>query len=98
VIGVNKAGLEITWTTPAERPAKWGSNVGYYAIRYRPAYNSRKAAWTTARAGPEDVKKSLFAEKHSTECGTTYQIQIRTVGEKRNKGPWADALGSTQAC
>ena len=96
VAGVNKAGLKLTWTSPPPTE-QWGNNVGYFAIRYRPKYKT-EAPWATAKAGPEDVKKYLFAEKHGLECGLTYEVEIRTVGSKHNKGPWVEGVGSTLAC
>mmetsp|Transcript_22927 Transcript_22927/g.29898 ORF Transcript_22927/g.29898 Transcript_22927/m.29898 type:complete len:193 (-) Transcript_22927:167-745(-) len=101
VTGVNKAGLEITWTAPPETE-NWGNNVGYYAIRFRPAYQvsgGQPLEWATAKAGTDEVKKTLWVERHpSLECGLTYTVEIRTVGSKHNKGPWQSLTGSTPPC
>lgn len=96
VTGVNKAGLMIKWTSPPETE-EWGNNVGYFAIRFRPKY-SVGAEWSTAKAAPTDSKKYLWTERHGTECGLTYDVELRTVGSKHNKGPWIAAVGSTLAC
>jgi hypothetical protein len=98
VAGVNKAGLKLSWTLPAVSPT-WGSNVGYFAVRFRPKYQSSSdAAWGTAKAAASDETKFLYAERHGLECGLTYEVELRTVGSKHNKGPWVAGIGSTIAC
>jgi hypothetical protein len=97
VTGVNKAGLKLTWTLPPPSET-WGNNVGYFALRYRPKYQSDEAPWETARAAASDEVKYLYAERHNLECGLTYEVEIRTVGSKKNKGPWVPGIGSTLAC
>lgn len=96
VMGVNKAGLKLAWTLPAISE-KWGNNVGYFSIRFRPKYQAN-GEWVTAKAAATDEKKYLYAERHGLECGLTYEVEIRTVGSKHNKGPWVKAMGSTLAC
>jgi len=86
----------LKWTAPPET-AEWGKNVGYYAVRFRPLFKAN-AAWETAKASAADTKKFLWAERHGTECGLTYEVEIRTVGSKHNKGPWVNGVGSTLAC
>jgi hypothetical protein len=97
VTGVNKAGLMLAWQAPPPTE-EWGQNVGYYALRFRPLFKAGENPWVTAKAAAADAKKYLWAERHATECGVTYEVEIRTVGAKHNKGPWVSAIGSTLAC